>query len=163
MGDEDEIRAHRASGYGGSESSAGNPEAWNEDGIQGDVRERRDEVDFRSRILVAGHVEQSRGWTVDAQHEISDRKKNQRVPSRLESLSEEREKQRSARYQGDGHRGCRQGDPGGDPAQEILHIIAPTLRVKLGDLRRSEERRVGKSVDLGGRRIIKKKKNKRKA
>src|SRR5690349_23713739 len=28
--------------------------------------------------------------------------------------------------------------------------------------RRSEERRVGKSVDLGGRRIIKKKKNRRK-
>src|SRR5581483_12295966 len=30
----------------------------------------------------------------------------------------------------------------------------------LTDIQRSEERRVGKSVDLGGRRIIKKKKNK---
>src|SRR3712207_9495149 len=30
---------------------------------------------------------------------------------------------------------------------------------KRAELRRSEERRVGKSVDLGGRRIIKKKKN----
>src|SRR2546422_8316263 len=30
-----------------------------------------------------------------------------------------------------------------------------------GQRRRSEERRVGKSVDLGGRRIIKKKKNKK--
>src|SRR2546427_12731809 len=35
-------------------------------------------------------------------------------------------------------------------------LTAPST---IASLRRSEERRVGKSVDLGGRRIIKKKKN----
>src|SRR2546426_12715871 len=38
--------------------------------------------------------------------------------------------------------------------------VRPRLPVELG---RSEERRVGKSVDLGGRRIIKKKKKKKTA
>src|SRR5688572_32654206 len=33
--------------------------------------------------------------------------------------------------------------------------------VEVGEVHRSEERRVGKSVDLGGRRIIKKKKKKK--
>src|SRR2546425_11808032 len=40
---------------------------------------------------------------------------------------------------------------GKDPREALADIVA-----------RSEERRVGKSVDLGGRRIIKKKKEKRK-
>ena len=50
----------------------------------------------------------------------------------------------------------------------MLLSVMPLLREKLAWLSRillaarSEERRVGKSVDLGGRRIIKKKKNKNK-
>src|SRR3712207_9067270 len=39
-------------------------------------------------------------------------------------------------------------------------FAARPLPALLGEVGRSEERRVGKSVDLGGRRIIKKKKNK---
>src|SRR5258708_29146449 len=39
--------------------------------------------------------------------------------------------------------------------EEIAHYLARTRKLSVA---RSEERRVGKSVDLGGRRIIKKKK-----
>src|SRR5262250_3526797 len=45
------------------------------------------------------------------------------------------------------------------------HLAAPTGGIGAGgveELTRSEERRVGKGVDLGGRRIIKKKKKKKK-
>src|SRR5256885_5819272 len=46
---------------------------------------------------------------------------------------------------------------GNDPA--FRYVNRPQERdIVLGDSKRSEERRVGKSVDLGGRRIIKKKK-----
>src|SRR2546430_17181280 len=45
---------------------------------------------------------------------------------------------------------------GGDGDTSPDWLITGELTVQL---RRSEERRVGKSVDLGGRRIIKKKKN----
>src|SRR2546422_5435413 len=41
---------------------------------------------------------------------------------------------------------------------QVLETHPPALLLRQQDLRRSEERRVGKSVDLGGRRIIKKKK-----
>src|SRR3989441_12264933 len=50
-------------------------------------------------------------------------------------------------------------------AIRALGIVADALNhvhwigILHGDVKRSEERRVGKSVDLGGRRIIKKKKN----
>src|SRR2546430_2795786 len=52
------------------------------------------------------------------------------------------------------------GLPGPDVAlQQALHgHAAREVGVELADRARSEERRVGKSVDLGGRRIIKKKK-----
>src|SRR5690349_23589149 len=47
--------------------------------------------------------------------------------------------------------------------QYIVHFIIPhSSIINIENIRRSEERRVGKSVDLGGRRIIKKKKTKRK-
>src|SRR5256885_13567514 len=47
-----------------------------------------------------------------------------------------------------------------DDLVEPLHKAQqPLARVEAQQCGRSEERRVGKSVDLGGRRIIKKKKN----
>src|SRR2546422_6405759 len=45
-----------------------------------------------------------------------------------------------------------------DPLQVEEERLVLRQRRPLGPPRRSEERRVGKSVDLGGRRIIKKKK-----
>src|SRR5207342_3895403 len=42
------------------------------------------------------------------------------------------------------------------------YLVGSIITVQVGDLVRSEERREGKSVDLGGRRIIKKKKKKKK-
>src|SRR6266496_6639531 len=44
----------------------------------------------------------------------------------------------------------------------LAEVPAAALVVLVHDAARSEERRVGKSVDLGGRRIIKKKKKKKK-
>src|SRR5258708_39853072 len=44
------------------------------------------------------------------------------------------------------------------PAASLAYVFRPRTRAK--SVMRSEERRVGKSVDLGGRRIIKKKKKK---
>src|SRR5450631_4714085 len=56
-----------------------------------------------------------------------------------------------------------------DLARRVLEVIAESLTIPTRSAsrepargRRSEERRVGKSVDLGGRRIIKKKRKKKK-
>ena len=43
-----------------------------------------------------------------------------------------------------------------------LHLLLDLARKQKVDLARSEERRVGKGVDLGGRRSIKKKKKRQK-
>ena len=47
----------------------------------------------------------------------------------------------------------------GDPTEGALVVLAGKAELNQSTLNRSEERRVGKSVDLGGRRIIKKKKH----
>ena len=46
-----------------------------------------------------------------------------------------------------------------ETASKIRRNQKIVLKIKKGSRTRSEERRVGKSVDLGGRRIIKKKTN----
>src|SRR5690348_18226269 len=46
-------------------------------------------------------------------------------------------------------------------AAGLLRLFLPADRLTPGRPDRSEERRVGKSVDLGGRRIIKKKRHKK--
>ena len=54
--------------------------------------------------------------------------------------------------------GTRCDDAGITPAPPLLDLTNGWDKAQ----QRSEERRVGKSVDLGGRRLIKKKKNKQK-
>src|SRR5689334_23800717 len=46
------------------------------------------------------------------------------------------------------------------PARRAQVDFSDSIRSNVAEIVRSEERRVGKSVDLGGRRIIKKKKKK---
>src|SRR5438105_15911938 len=57
--------------------------------------------------------------------------------------------------------GCATKCIGGDARQAYLARQFHRPLVRWDRERRSEERRVGKSVDLGGRRIIKKKKKKK--
>src|SRR2546425_11581052 len=59
--------------------------------------------------------------------------------------------------------GTRDREQEQDEAAGIPGVVLPELAVerRLREGQRSEERRVGKSVDLGGRRIIKKKKKQR--
>src|SRR5207245_5780260 len=49
-----------------------------------------------------------------------------------------------------------------DLCREMGLLTTASVAIDGSKFKRSEERRVGKSVDLGGRRIIKKKKNKKK-
>src|SRR2546426_7876260 len=63
------------------------------------------------------------------------------------------------RHLGDDAHGRRRGFDGGVPRAGA--DVGGGLRARRHQPSRSEERRVGKSVDLGGRRIIKKKKKKR--